>query len=301
MYDGSVAIIDVRDGNDGPRFHSTVKSGKHSDPVWEVKWQADDVEKNINFYSVSSDGSIFSWTLIKNELHRTEIIKLKMDPTADALAESTDSFGVGAGMCFDFNKFSDHIFAVGTEEGKIHKCSKAYNSRYLHTWNAHSMAVYTINWNCIDPNVFVSCSADWTVKVWHQHQKDDTPLFSFDLGTSVGDVAWAPFSSTVFACVTSDGKVYIFDLAQDKNDPICVQNVTKKAKLTKVSFNRTFPIVCVGDDHGGTYSFKLSPNLRKAATIKAGKGEETWLTQERSKIASLLSSFSALQTDDPKE
>ena len=33
------------------------------------------------------------------------------------------------------------------------------------------------------------------------------PVFSFDLGSPVGDVAWAPYSSTVFAAVTADGKV----------------------------------------------------------------------------------------------
>lgn len=32
-------------------------------------------------------------------------------------------------------------------------------------------------------------------------------LFTFDLNNSVGDVAWAPYSSTVFAAVTADGKV----------------------------------------------------------------------------------------------
>jgi hypothetical protein len=35
------------------------------------------------------------------------------------------------------------------------------------------------------------------------------PLFTFDLNNSVGDVAWAPYSSTVFAAVTADGKVTI--------------------------------------------------------------------------------------------
>jgi len=33
------------------------------------------------------------------------------------------------------------------------------------------------------------------------------PVFTFDLGSAVGDVAWAPYSSTVFAAVTADGKV----------------------------------------------------------------------------------------------
>lgn len=32
-------------------------------------------------------------------------------------------------------------------------------------------------------------------------------MFTFDLSSSVGDVAWAPYSSTIFAAVTADGKV----------------------------------------------------------------------------------------------
>lgn len=32
----------------------------------------------------------------------------------------------------------------------------------------------------------------------------------------VGDVFWSPYSSTVMAAVTSDGKVHVFDLAENK-------------------------------------------------------------------------------------
>lgn len=32
-------------------------------------------------------------------------------------------------------------------------------------------------------------------------------MFIYDLNSAVGDVAWAPYSSTVFAAVTTDGKV----------------------------------------------------------------------------------------------
>ena len=33
------------------------------------------------------------------------------------------------------------------------------------------------------------------------------PMFVFDLNSAVGDIAWAPYSSTVFAAVTADGSV----------------------------------------------------------------------------------------------
>ncbi len=79
----------------------------------------------------------------------------------------------------------------------------------------------------------------------------------------MGDVAWAPYSSTVFAAVTSDGKVHVFDLAENKHEPLCEQKVVKRAKLTHVVFNQRDCILIVGDDRGGVNSLKLSPNLRK--------------------------------------
>ena len=39
----------------------------------------------------------------------------------------------------------------------------------------------------------------------------------------VGDIAWAPYSSTVFAAVTEDGRVHLFDLHTRKYSPICCQ------------------------------------------------------------------------------
>ncbi|CAN0222778.1 unnamed protein product, partial [Laminaria digitata] len=69
-------------------------------------------------------------------------------------------------------------------------------------------------WNPFHPRVFVSCSADWTVKLWDHSVP--YPIMSFDLGNAVGDVFWSPYSSTVFAAVTSDGKVHVFDLAENK-------------------------------------------------------------------------------------
>lgn len=37
-------------------------------------------------------------------------------------------------------------------------------------------------------------------------------MFIYDLNSAVGDVAWAPYSSTVFAAVTINGKVSVLSL-----------------------------------------------------------------------------------------
>jgi len=260
-YDGTVMVYDVRNRGNKPIYSSSIKTGKHTDPVWQVFWQEEDLAKELNFYSISSDGRVANWIMSKNELKMEPVMQLRLVNTVKDDPEETSLSGLAGGCCFDFNKSAEHLFIVGTEEGKIHKCSKAYSGQYLETYEGHHMAVYALRWNPFHENVFISCSADWTVKLWDHNLK--YPVMSFDLGNSVGDVAWSPYSSTVFAAVTSDGKVHVYDLCENKHEPLCEQKVVKKAKLTHVCFNNKDPIIMVGDDRGGVNSLKLSPNLRK--------------------------------------
>mmetsp|Transcript_40248 Transcript_40248/g.105691 ORF Transcript_40248/g.105691 Transcript_40248/m.105691 type:complete len:264 (+) Transcript_40248:1218-2009(+) len=213
------------------------------------------------FFSISSDGRVSNWILMKNKLESEEVMELKLMSGVAADDDETSLTGLAGGLCFDFNKQSEHLFLVGTEEGKIHKCSKAFTGQYLETYEGHSMAVYTVRWNPFHPNIFISASADWTVKLWDHSQK--TAVLSFDLAQSVGDVAWAPYSSTVFTAITNDGLVHCYDLNVNRNERICTQKVVKRAKLTHVAFNGDDPIILVGDDRGGVNCLKLSPNLRR--------------------------------------
>ena len=200
---------------------------------------------------------------MKNKLEPEEVIKLKLVSEQDK--ELSDSkkdafvYGFAGGMCFDFNKFNDQLYLVGTEEGKIHLCSRAYSGQYLETYEGHYLAVYAVKWNTYHPRVFMSCSADWKIKMW---DKDIVrPIMNFDLGCAVGDIEWAPYSSTVFSAVTSSGNLYVWDLKQEKHTYMCEHPAMKKAKALHVSFNKTDPILLVGDERGGVNSFKLSSAL----------------------------------------
>ena len=75
-------------------------------------------------------------------------------------------FFIGCGVSFDFHKQKENLFLVGTEGGRILKCSKAYSSQFLGAIQAHQMAVDAVRWNPFHPDIFISCSADWTVKIW---------------------------------------------------------------------------------------------------------------------------------------
>nr|XP_055207627.1 dynein axonemal intermediate chain 1 isoform X3 [Gorilla gorilla gorilla] len=286
-YDGNVAIYNLKKPHSQPSFCSSAKSGKHSDPVWQVKWQKDDMDQNLNFFSVSSDGRIVSWTLVKRKLVHVDVIKLKVEGSTTEVPEGLQLHPVGCGTAFDFHKEIDYMFLVGTEEGKIYKCSKSYSSQFLDTYDAHNMSVDTVSWNPYHTKVFMSCSSDWTVKIWDHTIK--TPMFIYDLNSAVGDVAWAPYSSTVFAAVTTDGKAHIFDLAINKYEAICIQPVAaRKNRLTHVQFNLIHPIIIVGDDRGHIISLKLSPNLRKMPKEKKGQEVQKGPAVEIAKLDKLL-------------
>ncbi|XP_075438618.1 dynein axonemal intermediate chain 1 isoform X2 [Ascaphus truei] len=121
FYDGNVAIYNLKATTTQPHYKSSAKSGKHTDPVWQVKWQKDDMDKNLNFFSVSSDGRVVSWTLVKNELVHTDVIKLSVDGSTSNGPERLQLQTNGCGTSFDFHKQIDYLFLVGTEEGKIYK------------------------------------------------------------------------------------------------------------------------------------------------------------------------------------
>ena len=288
-YDGNVHVYDVAGSDTKPIYSSTISTGQHNDPVWQVHWQKEEVGKDLNFYSISSDGNVYNWSMSKNELNMEPVIELKLVPSANSHSEEATITGLASGCCFDFNRKHDHLFLVGTEEGNIYKCSKSYSGQYLQTYSGHHMAVYAVQWNKFHEDIFISCSADWTVKVRMQNDlygiisnsisslikslhfvidfqlwdhKNGYPLLSLDLGNSVGDVIWSPYSSTIFSAVTSDGKVHVYDLYENKQDPFCVQKVVKRAKLTKARFNSRDYVLIVGDDKGGVNSLKPSPNLR---------------------------------------
>ena len=63
-----------------------------------------------------------------------------------------------------------HLLLVGSEDGWLHKCSKTYNSQFLATYQGHAGAVYAVHWNMCHPDSFLSASADWTVKLWHNNR-----------------------------------------------------------------------------------------------------------------------------------
>ncbi|KAG8226994.1 hypothetical protein J437_LFUL000299, partial [Ladona fulva] len=267
LSDGNVAVYSIQYAPphmlDKPLYRSDSVANKHASAVWQVRWGSDMPDGEITFFSVSSDSSVFCWIVSNNELSRTLVINLTLPsdplPGPDGVTISLTACGTAVA----FHPTEQNIFLVGTEEGRIYKCSTAYASLYLSTWDGHHMPVHHIDYNMYNPTIFLSCGGDWRIKIWEDNRSE--PLFVFDVGSPIGDAAWAPYSSTSFAAVTWDGRAHVFDLSINKYHSICTQALVprRRSRLTTLAFNPKQPMVIVGDDRGIVSSLKLSPNLRK--------------------------------------
>lgn len=67
LYDGIIAIYDIRKGGDQPIADSKELDLKHLDAVWDVNWvqKGNTADKGEGLVSISSDGKIIEWSIKK--------------------------------------------------------------------------------------------------------------------------------------------------------------------------------------------------------------------------------------------
>lgn len=271
--EGSVMIWDLRRPTDVPVLKSGSSASanndkKHTDIVWETRWvaQGHDKQPPELLVSVSSDGNVLQWSM-KKGLEQSLLMSLKrlQNPHLGANSVYGHKEGVifrkSSGLCVDFPRHDPSTYLVGTEDGLVHRCSTSYNEQYLDTYYGHCAAVYKVRCNPFMSYAFLTCSADWTVKLWsskpmHGHPSD-APLLTFqstDLFDSVNDVSWSPMISTTFAAAMDDGRVELWDLAEKPLDPIVIhypQADKPQQRRTCVRFSPNSPVLVAGD-YGGS-------------------------------------------------
>ncbi|CAD7695601.1 unnamed protein product, partial [Ostreobium quekettii] len=217
MYDGTVAMYDIQAKNETPSMESAANAGKHSDPVWQVKWLDRGADRDEVLISISSDGRVTQWSIAKG-LEYADVMKLKRvarrapsgPRSKNAAARSANQVPfisrLTSGMSFDFSPADTRIYIAGTEDGWIHKCSTSYSEQYLESYQGHMGPVYRAEWSPFRQGLFISCSADWTTKLWTEGR--ESALLTFTTSNDeVNDVRWCPTNSTVFGCATSGGRI----------------------------------------------------------------------------------------------
>lgn len=149
MYDGSVCVFDLGRKDEKtlgyskePVAQSNITTGKHMDPVWQLRWSTEAENGVSSFLTISTDGRLLQWALTSNEMQVEEIMQFRL--IQEDVGVEEEAIGNAGSSCFAFAKGSGNIFVVGTEEGDIYKCSTAYSNEYIASYEGHDMNVYTV-------------------------------------------------------------------------------------------------------------------------------------------------------------
>ncbi|NXK25343.1 WDR78 protein, partial [Arenaria interpres] len=276
MYNGSVAIYDVRSRSDAALLDSGESTNKHTGPVWQLRWVEQDRaatgEGNAErLICISADGRITSWFIQKRldctdlmKIKRTEREEKKLLGEKERKSEALIS-QLAAGMCFDFHPKDANFYLAGTEEGHIHKCSCSSSEQFLKTYRGHKGPVYKVAWNPFSTDMFLSCSADWSIILWHQDSQ--TPMLTFNSTTTVvHDITWSPKSVFVFAAA-NESRVEIWDLGVSVLNPVISCIASPREKFMSVLFATNTDCLLVGDSKGEVGVFELQ-NLAAPSTDK---------------------------------
>jgi len=258
LYDGSVAIYDIRDNTDKPALQSAHATGKHSEPVWGVKWVTKESTKRAQqLCSISTDGSVQQWSM-KKGLVPKELMQLKRVPNKVQF-QGSQMEGISreaSGLCFDFPINDGTQYLAGTEDGLLHKCSVSYNEQTLESYYGHTGPVYKVRTSPYLADAFLSCSADWTCSLWSQ--KATSPVLTFQSGHDyVMDIQWAPSNSCVFGSVSRDGRVEVWDLESSPLDPV-IKHKVEDSTLSTVLFSPNSPVILTGDNNGVIEVYRMT-------------------------------------------
>ncbi|XP_039185032.1 dynein intermediate chain 4, axonemal isoform X2 [Crotalus tigris] len=257
LFNGTIEVYNVQSRNQTSVLDNSESHDKHLGPVWQLRWVEQDrgtsgEDKGEILVSISADGRITKW-FVRKGLSCTDLMKLKRT-TAERKKAGTERKSEALisrqapGLCFDFHPKDTNIYMAGTEEGYIHKCSCSYNEQYLETYRGHKGPVYKITWNPFSTEVFLSCSADWTIMLWRQDSV--RPVLIFTSTTNViYDIMWSPSSAYVFAAV-NETRVEIWDLSVSTLDPLIVNPATGNLKFTTVLFAKNADCLLIGDSDG---------------------------------------------------
>lgn len=257
-YSGQIVLWDMRSNKKTPVQRSPLTAAAHTHPVYCAKVVG--TQNAHNLISVSTDGKLCSWSL--------DMLSAPQETMELNQQKQTRSVAV---TCMSFHPDDYNNFLVGSEEGAIYSaCRHGSRTGILNNFESHQGLVTNVDFRPVDTqpgysHLFLSSSIDWTVKLWDS--KEVEPIHSFESNSDyVYDVKWSPNNPFLFATADGDGRVDIWNFAQDSELPIASTHVepitnadSSKAhpSLNKLIWTPSGNQVVVGDDVGRIHVYDI--------------------------------------------
>ncbi|XP_051928155.1 cytoplasmic dynein 1 intermediate chain 1 isoform X3 [Hippocampus zosterae] len=245
-YSGQIVLWDNRSHRRTPVQRTPLSAAAHTHPVYCVNVVG--TQNANNLITVSTDGRMCSWSLdmLSQPQESMELVYNKSKPVAVT------------GMAFPTGDVNNYV--VGSEEGTVYTASRhGSKAGICEMFEGHQGPVTGISCHnavgTVDfSHLFITCSFDWTVKLWST--KQNKPLYSFeDNADYVYDVMWSPVHPAIFASVDGMGRLDLWNLNNDTEVPTASVTIEGASALNRVRWSSGGKEVAVGDSEGRVWVY----------------------------------------------
>ncbi|CAJ1035560.1 hypothetical protein Q4I30_007165 [Leishmania utingensis] len=189
------------------------------------------------------------------------------------------------GMCFDTCPSDTAVYIVGTEDGSVLQCSKSQTENYDLEYEPHSDLVYRVRWSPYSAAYFLTCSADWTSRLYRVGTKKAQLRFHSVRQDAVQDVAWSHTNALIFATVTAQGNAEVWTV-MDGMHPCTTVEYRDHRRLSAVLFaEQETPVLVVGDEEGDVTVFRLDAPSYKRCDLTDDEQETLLAEAVRKQLA----------------
>lgn len=262
FYSGLVLMLDIT--NKSLVVKATNQNYPLYYPVWQVHWFSnEDNSSSLSLVTCGKNGRIYKYKKTKFftskklvsigrpygniqgvELPRKCYVRKTLacqNPSAEVLVRHPKD---------------PLIYLVGTSEGYVYTCSINHRHDHIDVFVAHHGPVYTIQFNPFCSKVFLTCGADWCIRIWAETIYE--PLITLESGmATIYSAAWNPLNSTIIVSTTGHF-LEVWDIRRKVTGPKSTTESPSRSFNTVLRFTENKYNVSVGDADGNVHIMALT-------------------------------------------
>ncbi|XP_051955566.1 WD repeat-containing protein 34 [Xyrauchen texanus] len=299
LYSGEVVVWDNSRVQDPILAQTGMSADTHREPVYQVNWIPGARRGEFTLLSAGSGGRVLLWTVDGAEakliLNSGFALVRQQLPQSGASSKTRGSTTIGV-TSLALSPWDVDTFLVGSEGGLVLKCSFSSETVAAVPSDGESVTlrapaqfsfsprggpIHSVHFSPFHRNLFVSVGTDGLA---HLHSVlQPRPLLSLRVSESYAfGVRWSPTRPLVFATVTGQGLVQMFDLGRRSLRPAATidQNTGGQPSYCLEFNHKHTDLLAVGNADGTVNIWELSAEL----TEQRAK-ETTMLEQLANEVA----------------